>query len=183
MKAGTLTGSDQPPASGCEYERILFTGQNLSAVDFSRAAFSECGFKNCQLTNNSLTNCKLQRVQFTGCKLQGLDFSQCHPFLLRLLFTDCLLFSCAFPQMDLQQTVFKDCSLKECDFVKTDLRKAEFDNCALPGTVFRECNLGSADFRTAREYRIDPNQNKLKKAKFSYPEVAGLLFGLDIEIS
>ena len=42
--------------------------------------------------------------------------------------------------------------------------------------------LEKADFRTAFNYSIDPENNRMKKAKFSPPEVVGLLNKYDIEI-
>ncbi|MEI8366028.1 MAG: hypothetical protein WCF65_06385 [Parachlamydiaceae bacterium] len=38
------------------------------------------------------------------------------------------------------------------------------------------------DFSQATRYSIDPKTNKIKKAKFSFPEVVGLLNGFDITI-
>ena len=39
-----------------------------------------------------------------------------------------------------------------------------------------------ADFRQAVNYRFDPWQNQIRKAKFSSPEVLVLLEGFDIEV-
>jgi fluoroquinolone resistance protein len=42
--------------------------------------------------------------------------------------------------------------------------------------------LEKADFRTAYNYSIDPEKNRIKKAKFSIFGVTGLLDKYDIEI-
>ena len=42
--------------------------------------------------------------------------------------------------------------------------------------------LEKADFRTAKNYSIDPEQNRLKKAKFSLSGVVGLLRKYDIVV-
>jgi hypothetical protein len=44
-------------------------------------------------------------------------------------------------------------------------------------------NLEKADFSTAKNYTIDAENNKLKKAIFSLPEVIGLLSKYDIIIN
>jgi hypothetical protein len=42
--------------------------------------------------------------------------------------------------------------------------------------------LEKADIRTSHNYTIDPEKNKVKKAKFSIHGIAGLLDKYDIEI-
>jgi len=49
-------------------------------------------------------------------------------------------------------------------------------------TVFENTILEKVDFSTSFNYSIDPEMNKIKKAKFSLPEVIGLLNKYDIEI-
>jgi hypothetical protein len=48
--------------------------------------------------------------------------------------------------------------------------------------VFERSNLERADFTTSWSYSINPEVNKLKKTKFSLPEIVGLLNNLDIVI-
>jgi len=82
----------------------------------------------------------------------------------------------------MKKTNFIDCSLKEVDFAETDLTMAAFTNCDLSGASFMRTILEKADFRTAKNYALDPEINKIKKAKFSYLELAGLLAKYDIDI-
>ncbi len=49
-------------------------------------------------------------------------------------------------------------------------------------TNFKNTNLSFASFKNATNYSIDPNQNFLRKTKFSIPEVIGLLDAFDIEL-
>jgi hypothetical protein len=51
------------------------------------------------------------------------------------------------------------------------------------GSSFENTNLEKADFGTAYNYSINPNLNRIKKAKFSLPAVTGLLDQYDIEIT
>ncbi len=70
----------------------------------------------------------------------------------------------------------------EVDFTECDLTAASFDNCDMLEATFDRTILEKADFRTAYHYSINPEVNRIKKAKFSLPEVTGLLNKYDIEI-
>jgi len=52
----------------------------------------------------------------------------------------------------------------------------------LTGAMFESTNLEKADFRSSFHYSINPEINKIKKAKFSLPAVIGLLDKYQIEI-
>lgn len=82
----------------------------------------------------------------------------------------------------MNQTSFKGSKLKECHFTGTSLKGADFQDADLSGTIFHNCDLSKADFSTAIQYEMDPQSNKIKKAKFSLPEAVGLLRGFDIII-
>jgi fluoroquinolone resistance protein len=68
------------------------------------------------------------------------------------------------------------------DFSDCDLTSVIFDNCDLSGTVFKNTLLEKADFRSSFGYSIDPQINRIKKAKFSSSGLAGLLEKYDIDI-
>ncbi|MFN6083504.1 MAG: pentapeptide repeat-containing protein [Fluviicola sp.] len=68
------------------------------------------------------------------------------------------------------------------DFSEADLSNSVFKNCNLLLSVFDRTTLDKADFRTAVNYSIDPEKNRIKKAKFSLQGVAGLLNKYDIII-
>jgi fluoroquinolone resistance protein len=54
-------------------------------------------------------------------------------------------------------------------------KSENFSGKNLEGRVFASCTL-------AVRYNIDPQTNKIKKAKFSLPEAIGLLRGFDVII-
>ena len=83
----------------------------------------------------------------------------------------------------MKKTEFTECSLQETSFVDADLSGAVFHNCDLSQAVFQNTNLEKADLRTAENYSINPETNKIKKAKFSLTGIRGLLDAYDIEIS
>ena len=64
----------------------------------------------------------------------------------------------------------------------SNLAGSDFGNSDLQASKFQNTNLEKANFVGAKNYYIDPTQNKLKKAKFSSPEVLSLLAGFEIEI-
>lgn len=83
----------------------------------------------------------------------------------------------------MKKTIFRNCQLHEVDFTECDLTAAIFDNCDFTGAAFDDTILEKADFTSAYNYIIDPDKNKIKKAKFSYSGIIGLLAKHDIEIN
>jgi uncharacterized protein YjbI with pentapeptide repeats len=65
------------------------------------------------------------------------------------------------------KTKLVDCSLKEVGFIGANLTNSSFENCNLDNTIFNETILNGSDFTTAFNYKIDPEYNPMKKAKFS----------------
>jgi len=63
-----------------------------------------------------------------------------------------------------------------------NLNKAIFKACDLSGAIFSETILEEADFRTAFYFSIDPEKNKLKKAKFTSNGLQGLLHKYQLNI-
>jgi uncharacterized protein YjbI with pentapeptide repeats len=72
--------------------------------------------------------------------------------------------------------------LQEVDFTDCDLSEAVFERCDLERTQFINTNLEKADLRGSWNYSIDPEVNRIKKAKFSLPGITGLLDKYDIMI-
>jgi uncharacterized protein YjbI with pentapeptide repeats len=83
----------------------------------------------------------------------------------------------------MKNSSFKGSKLKDSHFTKTILKGADFSDVDLSATIFHNCDLCNADFSTAVHYDIDPQMNKIKKAKFSFPEAAGLLRVFDVIIT
>jgi uncharacterized protein YjbI with pentapeptide repeats len=121
-------------------------------------------------------------VRFKDCKLLGVHFEQCNEFLLSVSFDTCLLNLASFFRLKLKKTRFKNSSLHEADFTDTDLTGSVFDNCDLARAIFEKTTLEKADLRTAYNYSIDPERNRIKKAKFSLAGVVGLLDKYDVHV-
>ena len=153
-----------------EYEGCEFLNCHFSTTDLSNITFIECKFDQCDLSNATLKQTAFKDVGFENCKLLGLQFDDCNKFLLEMSFSNCQLDFSSFYGLKLKGTRFKSCKLQEVDFSK------------LAGAIFYRTMLEKADFRGASDYTIDPEENKIKRARFSNPDVIGLLSKYDIQI-
>ncbi len=64
--------------------------------------------------------------------------------------------------------------------MNADLTDSDFSDSDLSGSQFHRTLLENTNFKGAYHYTIDPASNRLKKAKFSYPEVLSLLAPFEI---
>jgi len=175
-----------------------YSGQKLTQTEFDTCSFQNCDFSNADLTDSDFVNCRfdncnfalakmtdsgMKNVHFVECKLVGLNFNTCSDFQFSVEFRKCMLDFSSFAEKKMKKTKFTDCSLKEVDFTMADLSMAIFHNCDIFRAFFKLTNLEKADFRTAINYSFDPESNKIKKAKFSYSGISGLLskYNIDLE--
>ncbi|MFZ6009715.1 MAG: pentapeptide repeat-containing protein [Bacteroidota bacterium] len=170
------------PLPAREFDYCIFTNCILSELDLSGISFSECKFHGCDLSMAKLKNTSLKDVQFIQCKLLGLRFDECNAFLLSLAFDTCVLNFSSFYKLKLKNIAFKNCQLQEVDFVESDLTHSTFSLCNLDRAVFENSILDSADFRTAHNFSIDPEKNRMAKAMFSLAGIPGLLDKYNIKI-
>ncbi|MDQ3111488.1 MAG: pentapeptide repeat-containing protein [Bacteroidota bacterium] len=166
-----------------EFIHCVFKSCSFEKADLSGNDFLDCIFENCNMSLAKLAKTGLKNVSFKGCKLTGIDFTPCNDFLFTVSFTSCQMDYVAFQRKKMRKTLFNECSIKESHFTDVDLGESVFDQCELGGTFFQDNNLEKADFRTARNFTIDPEQNKMKKAKFSAGGLEGLLgkYGIEVE--
>ncbi|MFL9837569.1 pentapeptide repeat-containing protein [Flavobacterium sp. ST-75] len=165
-----------------EYDNCTFTGCNFSACDLSSVVFTDCEFTDCNFSNAKVRGTGFKEVFFKDCKMTGLNFSVADPFLIAMHFTDCQLNLTSFYQLKLKKACFTNCNLQEADLTETDFTEASFTNCDFKHAIFENTILEKADLRSAVNYSIDPQQNRIKKAKFSLPAVTGLLDRFNIVI-
>lgn len=166
-----------------EYDNCTFTDCDLADADLSGITFMDCEFTNSNLSNTRLAETGLKGVRFRNCKLMGMLFIDCSAFLFSVDFADCVLNFSSFYNLKLKKTRFANCNLQEVDFTAADLTEAVMDNCNLAGAKFEQTILEKADLRTAHNYIIDPEQNRIKRAKFSIDGVSGLLEKYQIQLS
>lgn len=77
---------------------------------------------------------------------------------------------------------FTGCKLQQVDFAEADLRQASLEDCDLSEAIFFNTNLEGADFESASGFEIDPENNRIKGAKFSPSNIRGLLVKYKIRI-
>lgn len=166
-----------------DYEGCTFNAIDFSNADLSGITFIECIFSQCNLSGAQVSATGFQDVTFDGCKMVGLLFDAANPFLFSIRCNRSALDFCSFQNFRLRDSTFTDCSLQEADLTGAEIQKISFNGCDLQRAVFHGTNLEGADFRTAFNFSIHPEENRVKGAKFSASGVMGLLehYGIIVE--
>ena len=186
------------------YEEQLFETLNLESQLIENAHFIECTFSHCNFFEMKIKNCVFDRCSFRSCTCAGTDFKYTdlknndfhHCSLVGIswdelktkngitlpftAFENCVLKYNYFVKLKLNQFSFQGNVMEECYFEDCRMEKTNFQGCQLKNTKFAKNNLAFSDFREARDYMIDVQTNKVKIARFSYPEAVNLLTGLGI---
>ncbi|MGA7722893.1 MAG: pentapeptide repeat-containing protein [Ignavibacteriaceae bacterium] len=164
-----------------EFCKCKFISCNFFKFKFISCEFENCTFHSCDLSLCRISGSKLLDVTFKGSKTVGVDWREISkPSSFK--FIDCKIDNSIFYRMDLRSTNIIKCSAQNVDFAEADLTKAVFTNTDLSGSKFSRTNLSYADLSESLNYRIDPNNNKLKKTIFSLPDALSLLNSFDIII-
>jgi len=113
----------------------------------------------------------------------GINFEECSQFGLSFRFDECNLSHASFFGGKFRKTMFTKSRLHEVIFTESDLVNSVFDECDLSRAVFDQTHLEGADFRTSFNFAINPNQNRMKRSRFSLTGAASLLesFGIRID--
>lgn len=166
-----------------EYFQCKFEQCNFAKADLSEYHFEQCTFVHCDLSMIHTRRTAFQDIRFEHCKMLGIRFEDCSPFLLTFSCTHCQLDFSSFAHQKLKGTHFKHCKMWEVDCVETDFSKAHFEDCDLKGAIFDRTNLAGANLVTAVNFQLDPDQNTIKKARFSRHNIIGLLgkWGIEVE--
>ncbi len=172
----------QNPLPKGEYENCIFTNCEFSNADLSDNKFVDCSFTGCNLSLATLANTAWRTVAFKDCKMLGLHFEKCQELGFSVSFENCNVSQSSFYRVKLKKTRFVKSQLHEVDFAECDLTGASFDQCDLMLALFENTILEKTDFRTAIHFSIDPSNNRMKKARFSFSGLPGLLSKYDIEV-
>ncbi len=176
-----ITAAD-PVFSSRQFENCKFSNCDLSNANLSGILFIDCLFEDCNLSLANMSNTGLQNIRFKHSKLSGVDFSKSLDFLMQMHFENCVLDNAVFFCKKNKKGNFKDCSMIETDLTEADLTDCKFDNCNLYRAFFSQTILTNADLSTSYNFIIDPDNNSIKKAKFSVHGLAGLLMKYDIKV-
>jgi fluoroquinolone resistance protein len=158
-----------------EYESCDFTNCSFLNADLSGIIFSECSFVDCDLSMATVKGTAFRDTKFKNCKLLGLRFDDCNPFSLSFDFEGCILHFASFFRLKIPRTVFKNCKLEDVEFVEADVSNAVFILCDLSRAIFEGTNLEGADLRSAFNFSIDPEKNRIQKGKYTAQNLSGLL--------
>ena len=173
--------SDKPFETG-EYEACVFSYIDFGGANLTDFNFSGCVFEHCNLSGVRLDGAILRDCQFHHCKMLGLRFETCNTLIFSVSFADCLLDHSSFYQLKLKKMPLQRCSLKEVDFTEADLSGCTFNQCDFLSATFYQTILEKSDFRNSFNYSLDPELNRIKKARFSTSGISGLLDKYDIQI-
>lgn len=165
-----------------EYDHCRFVNCDLHGCNLSMSVFIDCVFQDCHLSNANLSGTVFRDVTFTDCKMLGLRFDAANAHGLDFRFEHCQLSHSSFFRTRIRQTHFSRSVLEAVDFTEADLTQADFSGCDLKEAHFERSILDKADFRTAENFDINPELNRMKKAKFSLLGLAGLLGKYDLVI-
>jgi len=154
-----------------EYELCTFLNCNFSNTDLSNILFTDCKFYDCNLSGATIFQTGFQNIFFKDCKLLGLHFDKSNDFGFSIQVDHCQLNHSSFYKRKLSKTRFKKSKLEAVDFTACDL-----------SFVFNTTNLQNADFRNSYNFTIDPENNRIKGAKFTLETVVGLLTKYNIKI-
>ncbi len=166
-----------------EYENCVFNNCHFENHTFSNSQFIDCQFNDCNLSMVPLQQTVFRGVQFNHCKMLAMRFDTCQKNGLSVAFNSCMLQQSSFYQAQLPKTRFHQSTLQGVDFTEANLAGAIFSDCNLLQAIFYQTHLEKADFTTAVDYSINPESNRIAKAKFAATGLAGLLHKYSIVIT
>ena len=154
------------------FEACVFEGVDWSGKDLRGARFEECTFVACDLSNMRTLGLGLQDVTFRESKLVGFDFALCNALGFRVHMEDCIADAVNGEATDFRNVTWKGGRAHGADFTGANLEGLAFDCVDLTG----------ADFRTATGWRIRPDENRMRGAKFRRDGLEGLLSAYDLDL-
>ncbi|MFT3796007.1 pentapeptide repeat-containing protein [Flavobacterium sp.] len=165
-----------------EFEGCTFNRCDFSRCTFLAVTFIDCVFNDCIFNGAKINYVALRTVTFNRCQIKEVNFAMCDKLIFEIAFNNCTLDFSKFYTLKIKGTVFTDCSVIAVDFMGADLTSVVFDRCDLYRSEFSKAILNKADLRTARNYTINPQRSKIKKARFSLEGLKGLLAHHDIVV-
>ncbi len=139
---------------GGAYNRLAFTGLDLSGREAVDAEVDECRYSDVNLSQVTLRHAVIRDAVFERCDLANLrardsamnrtaarssrmtGFSWLAGDLRDVTFDDCRIDLASFSGSKLSHVVFTGCRLEQADFGGADLSRARFERCDLSGAQF-----------------------------------------------
>jgi fluoroquinolone resistance protein len=152
---------------GKSFQQCVFSRVRLAEAKLEGCTFEDCELEDCDITMAHVDKAAFRDVRFRRCKLMGIDWTGVRGIAFVVSFEECTLSYGTFADQKMQGTLFRDCKAHEVAFMGVDLSKAVFHGTDLLGARFMDTVLVDADLSTAVHYHIAPQQNRLKRTKFS----------------
>jgi uncharacterized protein YjbI with pentapeptide repeats len=168
--------------SGREFEGCTFIRTDFSNSTVRDSFFTDCVFEHCNFSMTKLDNSSMAGASFVNCKLTGVDFSATSEFNFSVSFNNSVLDYASFSRKKMIKTIFTECRITGASFAEADLTGSKFVSCDLTQAVFNRTILNAVDFTTATNFSIDPEINRMKKARFSLYGLPGLVEKYEVVI-
>jgi len=177
----SLDYSDPENILADSYENCIFSTCHFQAADLDKIRFENCTFDQCNFSMANLLDSRFQYCIFKGGKFLATDWSRARE-LKEPKFSHCNMEGSVFNHLDIRYGEFKDCHLIATSFLEVKLQDAVFCHSDLQEAIFEQCQMERCDFRGAKDYQIDIQQNTIRGAQFSRDEAIGLLVGMGVLI-
>lgn len=189
------------------YEREHHKDLDISDEVYRDLRFIDCTFEDCKFQSMTIDNCEFLDCEFINCNIVSLtsetsdvksatikksnligvnwselisdQYSYASPIYKM---NETFLKYNTFSMLNLSKVDFKQNTFDECLFDQCELNDSKFNDSVFTNSQITNSNLERSDFKGAKDYYIDLKTNKIKDARFSYPEVTNLLNSLDITI-
>jgi uncharacterized protein YjbI with pentapeptide repeats len=146
----------------------------------------ECVFRDCNLGLVKLTQTRFIETRFELCKIIGVNWTLLGWTGVTLSapfgFDSCDISFSVFNSLKLPGLMLRNCKANDVDFESCDLTGADFTKTDLTNTRFSSSKLNDCDFREANNFSINPTENSVEGANFSFPEVLSLLSSFRIKM-
>ena len=169
---------------GRQYEKCRFKSCTFQETDLRSTVFEACSFLRCSFILPKVNGLVLRNAAFKDSRLIGIPFGECNQFGFNPEFSDCLMDSCVFVDLKMIKKNMPNNHFRNSDFMNCDFREVSFNGCRFENTQFENCDLRDADFREARDYRINPEGNRVKGSRHCLPGALSFLpfLGIELEI-
>ena len=167
-----------------EFIDCAFLRCSLVEFVFRKCRFVNCVFRECDLSLIQVPDSRFTSTRFENSKVVGVNWTEAdwpQPGLGNPIgFLKSAISHSTFMGLNLTDMEIRDCVATDVDFREANLSRVDFTGTDLSGSLFSSTDLSEADLSRARNYQIDPGQNRLRRARFSLPEAMSLLYSLDI---
>lgn len=168
------------------FENCTFIKSSFIETIFHSCKFVECEFKECNLSSTQFKYTSLTDTVFEESKLIGINWTQLKWPNINLtspikIYQSNISHS-SFFELELREIIIEECKAHDVDFRGCDLSNGRFILTDFQNSLFLNSKLYAADFTDAINYSINPQENDIRKGKYSMPDAINLLHYFDIEI-